>query len=368
MVTDIIKSKVKHVMLVGCFGLEGKRGGTRTYIDSIEKYLETSSISVDFIPHKSKKVRSSYSCMLKIFFSILRKKIPKDTIIHAQRPDDLIPFTLLARKNLAICVLHGDNLRKMKLKRNNLVYKIYKKFEKMGLERAQSVICVDRSTYNIYVNRYPWLRKKSIVIPIGIDADNFYPRNREEVREELDIPLDSKVMLVVSRLEKEKNVKAAIELVKDNFDYDNHTLLIIGEGKEERMLRDLSSSVEHAKIIFLGQISYEKMPYFYNLADILLVTSLFESGPLVILEALACGIPCVSTDVGRANEFLSNSKCGTVVTNIGAQSSNEVKKYLYANDNQTSNSCISSVRKHTFDETGSVTIKLFEKLMGNNKC
>ena len=64
---------------------------------------------------------------------------------------------------------------------------------------------------------------------------------------------------------------------------------------------------------FLGKIPHEKLPEVYNCADVVVVASVYDTLVLVILEALACGVPVVSTPVGIAPKVIRDGETGFIV-------------------------------------------------------
>jgi len=251
----------------------------------------------------------------------------------------------------------------MKLKRNYFVVATYRLLEKHGLKKADMVISVSQEILDTYLTRYPWLKNKSVVVPVGINIELFKPLVKEQARKNLQIPMDKKVMLVVARLEKEKNVKGAIEVVKEYLDAESNILMIAGTGEEEDMLKELASTMKKAEIRFLGQVPNPNLPEIIAASDVVIVPSLFESGPLIILEAMACGVPCVSTDVGRAREFLENSGCGYVISELNGEFASKVKELLSADASKFKQKCISNIEKYSFSTTGEKTMTVFEKAL-----
>lgn len=137
------------------------------------------------------------------------------------------------------------------------------------------------------------------VLPIFIDSGAI--ARTEPVDRKKEFPDFQKVVLVVSRLESEKNVGAAlrafVEILKAQ---PGAGLVIVGDGSESLSLRALARALGIEKrVVFAGA----RNPFpFYKAADLLLLTSDFEGYGMVIVEALAAGCPVVSYDVGVASE------------------------------------------------------------------
>lgn len=106
-------------------------------------------------------------------------------------------------------------------------------------------------------------------------------------------------ILVVSRLEAEKNIQLTLRSFSEAAPKDA-CLIIVGQGRERESLESLARSLDIADRVFF-EGSRDPHPY-YKLADVLLLTSEYEGYGLVVVEALAAGVPVLSTDVGIARE------------------------------------------------------------------
>lgn len=113
------------------------------------------------------------------------------------------------------------------------------------------------------------------------------------------------IVLFVGRLIEVKGVRRIFELAKKLKDV---TFVIIGSGLLSEELR--KQSKDYLNIIFLGKISNKDLPIYYNGADLLLFPSRvikqeYEEGiPRVMIEALSCGLPAISTRSGGIPEML----------------------------------------------------------------
>lgn len=135
------------------------------------------------------------------------------------------------------------------------------------------------------------------VLPIFVDVEQL--RSPKSDFGEGEFESFSTKLLVVSRLEKEKNVSLAIKSFAQAAPIDT-CLIIIGDGRQRTLLEKLAGQLNVSdRVFFEGR--QDPVPY-YHLADLVLVPSLYEGYGLVIIEALAAGIPVLSTDVGVAKE------------------------------------------------------------------
>ena len=124
------------------------------------------------------------------------------------------------------------------------------------------------------------------------------------------------VLLIASRLVKQKNIELAINafkiLVKEN---PRMGLIIVGSGPCERELK------EH-RIGFENNIVFESwsndLPSYYKGADVFLLTSNYEGWAMTIIEAMATGTAVIMTDVGCAGEVVKNGLNGVIIP-IGDQ-------------------------------------------------
>jgi glycosyltransferase involved in cell wall biosynthesis len=136
------------------------------------------------------------------------------------------------------------------------------------------------------------------VLPIFVDVSRFQHARADEGLKARFAPSSHKV-LVVARLEPEKNVALAIVSFAQ-ITISDACLIIVGEGSERERLVQLVQSLNIAdRVFFEGE--QDPAPYF-ALADLVVVPSRYEGYGLVILEALAAGKPVLSTDVGIARE------------------------------------------------------------------
>ena len=154
--------------------------------------------------------------------------------------------------------------------------------------------------------QFPVLQDKVAVIPTGIDTTVFCPDPvaRARIRSELGIPLDASVVGIVGDLIPLKGQQTFLEAVQ--LGPADVYYLIVGRARpgddESRDYGLRLRALSHPWTIFTGY--RPDIQAVLNSLDLLVIASERETGPLVLVEALACGVPVISTPVGRAEEFL----------------------------------------------------------------
>ncbi len=150
---------------------------------------------------------------------------------------------------------------------------------------------------------------KVTVLRNGVDLDRFGPRNRSAIRARLG--LHGPVWLTVGNLVELKGVDIVIEALAQ---LPNTTLLIVGDGPQEHMLRRLVERLGlGTRAHFLGAVSHDQLCEYNNAADALVLASSREGMPNVVLEALACGTPVVATPVGGVPELITAPEAGELM-------------------------------------------------------
>jgi L-malate glycosyltransferase len=146
-----------------------------------------------------------------------------------------------------------------------------------------------------------------------IDERIYYPRKSEaaSVKKEMGIPEQAKVMVHVSNFRKVKRVEDVVyTFQKVSARIDTH-LLLIGDGPElpviRRLVKDLGLK---EKVHITG--SQKRVAELLSMSDVKLLLSSKESFGLVILEAMACGVPAVGTNIGGIPEVIEHGKSGYI--------------------------------------------------------
>jgi glycosyltransferase involved in cell wall biosynthesis len=133
-------------------------------------------------------------------------------------------------------------------------------------------------------------RGDEVVLPCGVDFDRFRPRDRDECRRELDLPLDRPVVFFPAYVfdERTRRQFKGVDLFLESI---------------ERVKR----KIPDVEVVTGGSISRDHMPTYMSAADVIVQTSLFEASPMVIKEAMAVNTPIVSLDVGDTAHILGDT-------------------------------------------------------------
>lgn len=149
------------------------------------------------------------------------------------------------------------------------------------------------------------------VIRNGIDTERFIPGHRDKARYRFELPLDGQLVGCSGRLEPVKDQQtliSALTLLPKTIH-----LALAGTGSDEMRLKALANTLQlDGRVHFLGRV--DDMPTFYQALDVFCLPSKNEGFPLSPLEAQACGIPTLVTDVGGASETLCPDNGCTVTS------------------------------------------------------
>ena len=154
---------------------------------------------------------------------------------------------------------------------------------------------------------------KSVVIRNGVDTDQFYFIPKKESRDHIGMEQSEINILSVGSLIYRKGFDLIIQCIaqlKKTKKYKNIRFYIIGaEGAEGDYRKELHQLINRLNvkenIIFVGQVPNSELKYWYSSVNIFCLASRGEGSPNVLSEALACGCPSITTDVGSAKEIIN---------------------------------------------------------------
>lgn len=149
-------------------------------------------------------------------------------------------------------------------------------------------------------------------LPNGIDCDRFAIQPDNELISALQLPDDALVVGTVAALRQEKNLTRLVRAFASIPRNRSARLVIIGEGPERAALEREAARLDvSAHVVFVGSLSRPER--LLRRFDIFALTSDTEQMPYSVLEAMAAGLPVVSTDVGDIKRMLAHENAKFVV-------------------------------------------------------
>lgn len=213
-----------------------------------------------------------------------------------------------ARAKLQIQI-HTDFVNSY-FKKESLLNKFRTHFAKIILSQADCIRVVSKRIYDslseLGIRKY---ESKTTVLPIFIDRDQI-----ENQKPAVDLHKKysqfETIILMASRLEKEKNVLQALSVMRDVVKkYPKTGLVIVGSGGELKKLQKKVAGYNLQTNVIFEEWNDDIISY-YKTADIFLLTSNYEGYGMSLVEATFSGLPVVTTDVGVAREL---KECGGLV-------------------------------------------------------
>jgi glycosyltransferase involved in cell wall biosynthesis len=244
--------------------------------------------------------------------------------------DFTIPFLFPSKRGKIVVYFHGAASKGYltgKGLKSHLKGHIYSLLEHLILPKVDKIVTVSKNDAGFYADKYPKEKEKITTIPIPIDLDEFYIKPDKRILQNIfGLNVDHKIILYLGRFSKVKGIDFIIRVFMDlNRNEPKTDLILVGKGEDEKRLKKMVADLNIKNISFLGALAHEDVPNIMNCADVLVMASYTEGLPSVALEALACGLPVVSTDVGDIDKILINEKLGFVV---GQRNEEEYKKKL----------------------------------------
>lgn len=180
-----------------------------------------------------------------------------------------------------------------------------------GIERSDRVTAVSQSLVN-QTKEMLHIKREMDVIYNFVDEREYRQRDvADHLREEYGIKRNEKVLIHISNFRKVKRVTDVIYAFEKIAQEVSAKLLLVGDGPEYSTACQLVSELglrDH--IIFLGK--QENVSELLSISDLKLLLSEKESFGLVLLEAMACGVPCIGTDIGGIPEVILHEGTGYI--------------------------------------------------------
>ena len=235
--------------------------------------------------------------------SVMRKYCPH--IVHTRNWGALeaVPAARLAGVPVVVHSEHGyevDMFAGLPMRRRI--------FRRAAYAMTDAVFAVTRELRDFHA-RQAWIRPERMgVMYNGVDTQRFAPcdQTRLAMRRELGLPEDSFVVGAVGRLVPIKDhqtlLKAAMRLLAKGIDV---RVLLVGSGPERERLQAMAAGALEGRVCFAGDS--DRVPGMLNAMDVFVLPSLNEGMSNTLLEAMACGLPVLATNVGGNPEIMEDN-------------------------------------------------------------
>jgi len=342
-----------------------------TYSSGHSHYEKKENIDIYRVPRFTEGIHAVPLYVLYLFWKL--KKVP--SIFHCH---SISPFTeqiLTINRYLKIPVLckiatQGDIHRLQaelhRIGKRGLRRK--KNYEQVTFISINSNIKQELVNFNITKNNI-------ISIPNGVDTTRFVPISQEEkikIKQEVGFLENEKLITFVGRFEERKRT---IDLIQAwgviEKKYPQHHLLLVGDGDERKTCENLCTRLNLQKrVTFIGLSPC--VDKFLQISDLFVFPSRLEGLPNVILEAMATGLPILSTDISGINEVIEHEKTGFLVPPQNQAALIQGLHYLLLNPLQAQEYGLAARQKilseYCFNQVAPKFFDLYESLAKVRTC
>ncbi|GAB6099403.1 glycosyltransferase family 4 protein [Halanaerocella petrolearia] len=285
----------------------------KNFVDNIESRGALVSKKA-VIKNKTSNKLEKIFIYIKFYYNILKKGSKKDYdviylhyVTHASIP--LLFLKFFVDKPL-IMNAHGSDIMI-----DSFFSKILRWFTKILAKKADMFVVPSQYFKEVVVNKFPIVEDKIFISPSsGINFDLFKSVN--ELKDKENLNLDNEYVIgYVSRLYDGKGwdiYLEALKLFKENNNDIKFKGLVIGDGPDKNeFLKTIKKLKLEDNIIYLGSKPQNQLPPLYSVMDIFVFpTKLKESLGLVGLEAMACRVPVIGSNIGGLKSYIKDEKNG----------------------------------------------------------
>jgi len=221
---------------------------------------------------------------------------------------DTIPKNMFLHQNMEVISGGGSDIRWKHFPW------LYYKIENSLLHRISSIYVVREDAVRAYKARYPDIQERFNFIPTWMDPDIFSPvsgsAERAELRRELlqlyGIAEDDLVIAYVGRLDTQKDPILLVDAFHRVLKADSKRhLLMVGDGVLQEEVRTRIDQLRlEGRVTLTGLLCPAKVARILKASDLFVLSSAYEGMPISVLEAMGCGLPVVTTDVGEVRRIV----------------------------------------------------------------
>lgn len=246
------------------------------------KVVKTGKTHFAYVPFVSKS----------IFYLLFRTY----DLVHGHYGFHSALFPAVIKRKPLVVTFHGSDALKEPLR-----HKVYRSLQKFIISRSDNIIAVSDEIKNVLTSNLGAEPNRISIISCAVDTSVFVSLEKMDVRRKLGIAQNAKVVLFAGSLSYTKGVDVIFECAQRMPDV---LFILVGDGL-------LKTGIKNCK--FPGACPHEEMPIWMNAADIFVLPSRSEGTPVVILEALSCGIPVIASRIGGCPDVIKDGQTGYLV-------------------------------------------------------
>ncbi|HEC92857.1 MAG TPA: glycosyltransferase family 4 protein [Candidatus Atribacteria bacterium] len=215
------------------------------------------------------------------------------------------------------------------------------------------------------------IKNRIEVIPNAIELDSFRQKDELkclEIKKRYNLKENDKIILYVGRIAQEKSIDKIIEalaIIKKKGS-NNVKLLIVGEGPALDELRQLVRSLQiEEEVIFTGVVSNKEIRHYYKIAYLFAIASTSETFGIVIIEALASGIPVLAVRAPGAVDILTDGLDGLLVDDDVEKFANALDKIIREPElrERLSQGALKTSERYSIDIVSERMLNLYREVM-----
>lgn len=215
------------------------------------------------------------------------------------------------------------------------------------------------------------IKKDIVVVPNAIDIASFRKKDQEGIRKlkkKLNLSTDDIVILYVGRVSFEKDIDKiikALALLRDK-KITNFQFMIVGEGTALEDIKNLVQSLNLTeKVRFVGAVDMEQVRNYYQIADIFAFSSTSETFGIVIIEALASGLPVLAVRAPGAVDIITDGFDGILAENDISDFAKHLANLVADKSlrQKISKNAFQTVRRYSIDTVADQVLQLYDKQM-----
>lgn len=283
-----------------------------------KEYEEVNGVKIYRVPHFRFQYSDFLSSVREFNFTLLEgayrliNKFGKPNLIHAH--DWLVSYSSVCLKHSLdiplIATIHATEMGRNHGIHNDLQRYIHQREWFLTFEAWKVFTCSEYMKKEVNL-AFATPLDKIEVVPNAIDAEKYNIEfEKEPFRSQFAHP-EEKIVFYVGRMVREKGVEVLIEAIpKVLSEYPQAKFLIVGGGYNEHLKRRAWELGIYQKVYFTGYVDDETLTKIYKVIDCAVYPSLYEPFGIVALEAMAAGVPVVTSDIGGFKEIVEHTVTG----------------------------------------------------------